>query len=108
METGLSALRGASLDNIVYMFGEALLSPHSSNHTIIFSGGQASDYTTINRIWRFNARNQTWEREGTMQHGRFYHAVSVVRVKDFCHEEEIKEKIFISKKKNSTTISDHG
>ena len=43
-----------------------------------------------------------------MQHGRFYHAVSVVRVKDFCHEEEIKEKIFISKKKNSTTISDHG
>ena len=84
LETGLSALKGASLDNTVYMFGEALLSPHSSNHTIIFSGGQASDYTTINRIWRFNARNQTWVREGTMQHGRFFHAVSVVRVKDFC------------------------
>ena len=55
-----------------------------SHNTIIFSGGQDSSYTTINNIWRFNARNQSWVDEGTMQNGRFYHAVSVVRVKDFC------------------------
>ena len=30
METGLSGLRGASLDNTVYMFGETLLSSQSS------------------------------------------------------------------------------
>ena len=30
METGLSGLRGASLDNTVYMFGEDLLSSQSS------------------------------------------------------------------------------
>ena len=105
----VSGLRGASLDNTVYMFGEGLVSSLTFvspyNH---FSGGQAASYGTVDRIWRFNARNKTWVREGTMQHGRFYHAVSVVRVKDFCHKEEIKEKICISKKKNSTTISDHG
>ena len=50
----------------------------------MISGGSNPASQGMEDIWRFNAKTKKWEPAGKMKNGRYYHAVSVVTVEDFC------------------------
>ena len=81
-------LRGATLRNTVYMFGENFYIISYPDILInLFSPGGASEFYESkekDKILRFDAREKKWIQEGTMKHRRYNHGVSVINVRTYC------------------------
>ena len=81
-------VRGASLDNTVYMTGSIVyiwVIITELFYTVYFlEGGQDREMNHRPEIWRYSAESGSWSPVIYMRTERSYHAVSVVNCHDYC------------------------
>ena len=88
LPTAVRGLRGATLDNTVYMLGEWCTDIYSvmvcwhSNASHV-SGGEDDDYTVYDTILSYNPDTEQWSPAGSMRERRRYHAVMKVNTEEY-------------------------
>ena len=76
-------LRGATLDNVVYMAGQYFSTQINIQSTAVTGGDSAGCDQTI--VLRYKMVSKMWEKVGNMTTPRSWHAVQTVR---FSHYED--------------------
>ena len=78
-------LRGGTLGNTIYMFGEWWAHSISATFLTFSAGGdekEEGDHT--DQVLQYDAEGGTWWGVGFMQDTRAYHALSPVDIADYC------------------------
>ena len=85
LPAAVMGVRGATLDNTVYMTGESSLQTITYTHTYSFVEGGWDNKRKEHRpeIWRYSAESGSWSLAIYMRTERSYHAVSVVNYHDY-------------------------
>ena len=84
----VKGLVGASLNNVIYMFGENFIIQIKiiiSGITTHCTGGKAEGKRNYqDQILKYVPSEDKWERAGTMKSKRIGHSVAVINVTDYC------------------------
>ena len=84
LPVAVMGVRGATLDNTVFMTGKSSLQTIIYTYISFVEGGQDSKYDHHPEIWRYSAESGSWTPLIYMRTERSYHAVSVVNYHDYC------------------------
>ena len=85
LPVAVMGVRGATVDNTVYMTGRNFyLTLCSLYYNIFFEGGRDDNKKNRPEIWRYSAESGSWTPVIYMRTERSYHAVSVVNYDDYC------------------------